>query len=177
MEKILLAIDGISPSRKVFRYAVHLCQRLKAELRVLQVIKPRHCAETFIKLREGAHQAKWLMEGSMIAATFAEAGEFEAAKDVLAEARKRVNQLLPESERAGVSYHVMTKSGYPSREIIRYVSQHRDVILAIYDSCQKNVSVRHGAVPEKVRQHLSIPLVVTVEPCDFENDHYFENDH
>ena len=39
MEKVLLAIDGIYPNRKILEYAVDLCKRIKAELNILQVIE------------------------------------------------------------------------------------------------------------------------------------------
>lgn len=164
MEKVLLAINGVKPSHKVFRYAVELCQRLKAELQVLQVISPGQYGEYLKKVRKGAHWAKHFIEDSMIAATFAEAGEYGTAKDIIVQARKNMNQLLPESERAGVPYHLTIKSGRPSKEIIRYVKEHRDVVLTIYDGAQDENPVRGMSVdrdvPRKIREHMSIPLVV-----------------
>ena len=39
MIKKLLAIDGITPDKKAFNYAVELCTRIKAELNILQIIR------------------------------------------------------------------------------------------------------------------------------------------
>lgn len=164
MEKVLLAINGVKPSQKVFRYALQLCQRLKAELRVLQVIRPGQYAEYLKRVKKNAGQARRLIEGTMMAATFAEAGEHGTAKDIMAQARKNINQLLPESERAGVRYHLTMKSGRPCDEIIRYVNEHRDVVLTIYDGepegdPKRPVPTEDRDVARKVWQHLPIPLV------------------
>lgn len=165
MQKVLLAVDGIKPTEKAFRYAVELCQRLCAELRVVQVIRPGQYNEYLKKIRKGAHRAKRFVENSMMAATFAEAGEHEMAKEIMARARKNIKQLLPESERAGISCHLTMASGRPGKEIIRYVNEHRDVVLMIYDTAPEEnsacgISAEEGDGPSEIKQHLSIPLVV-----------------
>ena len=53
MKKILLAVDGISPDPKAFRYAVELCKRIKAELNVFQIIDPGKYSEYLKKMRKG----------------------------------------------------------------------------------------------------------------------------
>ena len=113
MQKVLLAVDGIKPTEKVFRYAVELCQRLRAELRVVQVIRPGQYSQYLKKVRKGASRAKRFIENSMVAATFAEAGEHDMATELMAQARKNMQQLFPESERAGISCHMTMKSGCP----------------------------------------------------------------
>ena len=72
MQKVLLAIDGINPDRKVFEYAVQLCQRIKADLSVFQVINPRRYKEYLKTIRKRADNARKYIEGAMVAATFAE---------------------------------------------------------------------------------------------------------
>jgi nucleotide-binding universal stress UspA family protein len=165
MQKVLLAVDGIKPTEKAFRYAVELCQRLRAELRVVQVIRPGQCNKYLKKIRTGAYRAKCFIENSMVAATFAEAGEHEMAREIMALARKNVNRLLPESERAGVSCHLSMTSGRPGKEIVRYVKEHRDVVLTIYDTAPEENSARgiaaeEGDAPVEIKELLSIPLVV-----------------
>jgi hypothetical protein len=165
MQKVLLAINGISPSRKVFNYAVQLCRRLKAELCVLQVIEPRRYGECFKAIRGKACRAKHFLEGSMTAVTFAEAGEHETARDVMVEAGKNMNALLPETKKAGVLCHVTTKkSGWPSNEIVRYAMEHRDVVLTVYDGAgaanegSKSLTKEQDVAVE-IGQHLPTPLV------------------
>ena len=165
MEKVLLAIDGIKPTRSAFHYAVQLCQWLKAELNVLQIIGPGRYGEYIRKIRLKAKGAKDFIEGSMAAAAFAEAGEHDAAGAVMAEARKNLNELLPESERAGVPFHLSMKSGRPDREIPLYVREHRDVVLTIYDGSRRdgqdgNSATERNVVPREIKRNLSVPLVV-----------------
>jgi len=165
MEKVLLAIDGITPDRKVFGYAVQLCKRIKADLNVLQIIRPRNYTKYIKKIRERTNYARNYFEGSMIAATFAEAGEHDTANAIMAEARRNINKLLPESEKAGIQYQLTMKSGDPNKEIIEYVNAHRDVVLTIYDTSQKGhhetgIGKRNRPMAREMRQMLSVPLVV-----------------
>ena len=102
MQKVLLAIDGISPDHKIFDYAVQLCKRIKAELSVFQVINPRKYNEYLKTIRKSAGFARKYFENTMVAATFAEAGEHETAKEIMSAALENINRLLPESEKAGV---------------------------------------------------------------------------
>jgi nucleotide-binding universal stress UspA family protein len=165
MEKVLLAIDGMSPDRKVFCHAVQLCKRIKAELNVLQVIRPGNYSEYLKKVKGRTNQARRYIEGSLLAATFAEAGEHETAKEILAEASKNINQLLPESEKAGIPYSLTMKAGNPNKEIINYVKEHRDVVLTIYDTpgedCNKpGVTRKKKTAPREITRALSIPVVI-----------------
>jgi nucleotide-binding universal stress UspA family protein len=165
MQKVLLAVDGIKPTEKVFRYAVELCQRLSAELRVVQVIRPEQYNQYLKKIRQGASRARRFIENSMMAATFAEAGEHDMATEIMAEARKNIHKLFPESERAGISCHMTMRSGCPGEEIVRYVNEHRDVVLTIYDTApeentEAGIFAEDGDEPSDIKEHLSIPLVV-----------------
>ena len=165
MEKVLLAIDGISPSKQIFRYAVQLCQRIRAQLNVLQIISPQEPIEYLKKVRKGASHTSRYFERSMVAATFGEAGEHEMAKDLMAQALENLNQFLLESEEAGIQCQLTLKPGYPAKEILNYVKTHHDVVLAIYDGGEGD-NRRHGVsrekppVPREITQNLSIPLVV-----------------
>jgi hypothetical protein len=83
----------------------------------------------------------------------------------MARARKNIKRLLSESERAGISCHLTMASGRPGKEIIRYVNEHRDVVLMIYDTAVEEnsacgISAEEGDGPSEIKQHLSIPLVV-----------------
>jgi hypothetical protein len=164
MEKVLLAIDGITPSKKGVRYAVELCKRMKADLNVLQVI-----GQKYIKgLGERFNRARTFVEGSMIAAAFAEAGEHEMAKVIKEQAMNKINQFLPDSERNAVHCHLSVRSGQPEKEILHYVNDHRNIVLTIYDSPKQDMSdvraeSRTKHVPMRIRKKLSTPLVVISE--------------
>jgi nucleotide-binding universal stress UspA family protein len=164
MEKVLLAIDGMTPDRKVFRYAVALCKRIRAELSIFQIIRPQYYREYKKKIRKKGSLARKFIEGAMVATTFAEAGEHETALDIMAEASKEIKRFLQEPEEAGVHCHFSIKSGNPEKEIIDYVNDHRDVILTIYDASEPdvneaaNISLKENALAS-IRKDLSVPLV------------------
>lgn len=169
MKKVLLAVDGISPDQKAFRYAVELCKRIKAELNVFQIIDPCNYSEYLKKMRKGTGHARSYLESSMVAATFAEAGEHATAAEIMSEALKHIKRLLPESEKEGVECHFTMTSGAPDNKIIDYVNAHRDVVLTIYDSSgkggrQRDLAVKETPVFRKIKKALSIPLVV-VSTC------------
>ena len=165
MQKVLLAVDGIKPTDKAFRYAVELCQRLHAELRILQVIRPNHFGQYLKRIQRTVRFAKRYAEDSMAAVAFAEAGEHETAKEIMAEARRNMHKLMPESEEAGVPCHLTMKTGRPGQEIVRYVKKHRNVVLTIYDAATEensmlSITPAEGDGPLAIGKRLSVPLVM-----------------
>ncbi|UCD89799.1 MAG: universal stress protein [Desulfobacterales bacterium] len=164
MEKVLLAIDGATPDQKVFRYAIALCKQIRAELSIFQIIRPQYYREYIKKIRKKALLARTYIESSMVAATFAEAGEHETALDIVAEASKQIEHLLSESKKEGVHCHFSIKSGNPEKELIDYVNDHRDVVLTIFDASDSdvnrivNVSQKKNALA-KIKKDLPVPLV------------------
>jgi len=116
-------------------------------------------------VRGRAHQARRYIEGSLLAATFAEVGEYDTAQEVMAEALKNINRLLPESEKAGIPYSLTMKAGDPSKEIINYVKEHRDVVLTIYDTTgeehhKAGAMRKKKTAPRETTRALSIPVVI-----------------
>jgi hypothetical protein len=165
MEKVLLAIDGTNPDKKVFGYALQLCQRIKAELDVIWVMKPSKYKKYLKKAGQITGHASKYIEGSLVAATYAEASDHETAEAVMSEALKHLKQLLPEPDKAGVQYRLTMKAGNPKDEIVNYINGHREVILAIYDAPGEKrdhtmMANRHRSVLSELKQALSIPLVV-----------------
>ena len=165
MKKVLLAIDGITPDSKIFHYAVDLCKRMKAELKVFQIIRPQNYSKYLKELRQKADSARIYFQGSMMAAAFAEAGEHESAKEIMAEASEHIKGLMSESQKQGVQCHFSMKRGNPEKEIVDYVNYHRDVVLAIYNSSTENVD-KTGVLSKKknvitsIKEKLAVPLVV-----------------
>ena len=162
MKKVLLTIDGMTPDQKAFHYAVSLCKRISAELSIFQVIRPRHYRKYMNKIRKNALIAKKMVESSMVAATFAEAGEHDTALDMMAEGSKQIEHLLQESEKEGVHCRFSMTSGNPEKEIVDYVNGHRDVILTIYDALGDSGTVNlfeKKNTLSKIKRDLSVPLV------------------
>ena len=161
MEKVLLAIDGITPNKKAVLYAAELSKRIKADLHVLQVI-----GQKYLKgLGKRVSRARTFMEGSMMAAAFAEAGEHETARALKEEALNKINEFLPDSEKDAVHCHLSVRSGQPDKEILHYVNDHRNIVLTIYDAPDRDTNDTgdgHATshVPVRIRKHLSTPLVV-----------------
>lgn len=160
MEKVLLAVEGITPSKKAIRYAVELCKRIKADLNVLQVIGQKYMKHLGVRV----NRARDFVEGSMIGATFAEAGEPEMAMALKQQALQDINQFLPEAERDAVHCRLSVRSGPSDREIVNYVNEHRDIVLTIYDAPTEEaddgpIENKRGFVLRMGRR-LSTPLIV-----------------
>ena len=165
MEKILLAIDGAAPDRSTFSYAIGLCKRMGAELDILQILSPRNCRKYLKKLRKGARQARSVFEEAMVAVTFAEAGQHDMAEQLQMKACDNIDRLIPEPEKDSIDYRLTLISGNPDEEIVRYVCDHRDVVLTIYDPSGEQDAQeylpeeRRKAIPQ-IAQMLPTPLVL-----------------
>lgn len=162
MKKILLTIDGMTGDQKVFHYAISLCKRISAELSIFQVIRPQYYRKYIKKIRKNAMIAQKVLESTMAAATFAEAGEHETALDMMAEGSEQVEHLLKESEKAGVHCRFSIRSGNPEKEIVDYVNDHRDVILTIYDASGDSGAAdifEKKTTLANIKRSLSVPVV------------------
>ena len=168
MEKILLAIDGIATDSRIFNFAVALCKRMRASLEVLQILGPRNCKKYLKKVKQGARHARSVFEDAMVTATFAEAGQCDIAEQLKMQACENIDRLIPNSEKEGIDYHLSLKSGNADEEIVRYVCDHRDVVLTIYDAYgahdkQECASLIKMRVVRQIEQKLSTPLVIMRE--------------
>ena len=168
MEKILLAIDGIAPDSRIFNYAVALCKRMRAGLDVLQILGPRSCKKYLKKVKQSALNARSVFEDTMVAVTFAEAGQHDITGQLKMQVFENIDRLIPKSEKDGIDYHLTLKSGNADEEIVRYVCDHRDVVLTIYDACRaqdepERASVIKRNVVRQIGQKLSTPLVIMRE--------------
>jgi nucleotide-binding universal stress UspA family protein len=165
MKKVLLAIDGITPDSKTFLYAVELCKRIKAELKVFQIIRPQNYSKYLKEIRRKTNYTRMYIQGSMAAAAFAEAGEHESAKEIMAQASEQIKRLLSESQKQGVHCHFSMKRGNPEKEIVDYVNLHRDVVLTVYNSSAEDVgktdilSKKKNAITS-IKEKLAVPLVI-----------------
>ena len=165
MQKVLLVIDGITPDQKAVHYAVELCKSIKADLQVLQIINPLTYGRYLKNMGDRINQARRLVETSMVAATFAEAGEHVIARAIKEQTLKKFDQLVPEPERSSVHCHLSLKSGASDSEIVNYVNDHRDIVLTIYDAPKEEtkdtiIEPKTRGTPKRISQRLSTPLVV-----------------
>jgi len=165
MEKILLAIDGSAPDNRIFSFAVALCKRMRTGLDVLQIIGLGRCKKHLKQVRRGTRHARSVFENAMVAATFAEAGHHDIAGQLKMQACKNLERSIPNPEKDGIDYHLTLKSGNADEEIVRYVSDHRDVVLTIYAASatadqQAGESAIKKNVVRQIGQKLSTPLVI-----------------
>jgi len=165
LKKILLAIEGTAPDRDTLSYAVALCKRMRAGLEILQILSPRSYRSYLEKVKRGARHAKNTFEDAMVAVTFAEAGQHDFVEQMREQACANLDRLIPGPERDGLEYHLTLKPGNPDDEIVRYVCDHRDVVLTIYDACgaKDEQPCRPGKKRDKIpaiAQKLPTPLVL-----------------
>jgi hypothetical protein len=165
LKKILLAIEGVAPDRSTFSYAVALCKRMRAGLEILQILSPQTYRSYLEKVKRGARHAKNAFENAMVAVTFAEAGQHDIVEQMRIQARDNLDRLIPRPEREGLEYHLTLKPGNPDDEILRYVYDHRDVILTIYDAAgirdeQECRSDKKRSEIQAIAQKLPTPLVL-----------------
>jgi hypothetical protein len=109
--------------------------------------------------------AKNAFENAMVAVTFAEAGQHDIVEQMRIQARDNLDRLIPRPEREGLEYHLTLKPGNPDDEILRYVYDHRDVILTIYDAAgirdeQECRSDKKRSEIQAIAQKLPTPLVL-----------------
>ncbi len=166
MKKVLLVIDGMAPRQDIFDYALQFCQRMKAQLSILQIVDIQR--ECMAKVRKGASRARNYFEKIMMAQTFAEANAPDIAAEILSRARANTEKLIPEIAKAGVPNAYEILSGDLGRETVDYVNRHKDIVLTILDARKETVS-RTGddgkcePVSAVINRRISVPLVVAKE--------------
>jgi len=171
MQKILLAIDGMFPSKQMVEYAVDLCRRIRLELNILHIIDTGGCGDPLKKFQQQVQQTRERFENSMMAAAFAESGDHDTAKALMDRASANFSRLLSEEERAAIDYRVKIKAGGTDRTILDYVSHNHDIVLAIYDGSAgpetdeapakpETCFDEHRQIADRLQKQLSVPLVV-----------------
>jgi len=168
MKKVLLAIDGLTPDQKAFQYAVGLCQRIRVELNIFQVIRPAVFKKYRDSLRRKGLMVRRLFEETMVAVTYAEADEHATARDMLARASQESRRLLQVSEKAGVPCHFSVRAGTPDQEIVDYVKSHRDIVMTIYDAAVTGGREDVGQSGKKrtlkrINKDLGIPVITVAQ--------------
>ena len=165
MKTILLAVDGMAAHKNALDYALNLCAPVCAELDILQIIRPRRgYADSLSKFKKSIYRARDLVEGAMVTATYAEAAAPEMAKAVRATAENQLKRLIPSGIDTTVEYNCIVTGEDPDAVLKRYVDEHRNIILTIYDSLRfgrKTTAIHEPAkkLASNLLSRLSIPLV------------------
>lgn len=167
MKKILLVIDGVTPDKRTFRYAVQLCKEINAELNVLQIIRQKKPVSCRLCVCQKTGPAD-VQAGN---------GGYETSGIESSSASERIRRFLPESEYEGVRCRVIVKSGNPDQEIVNYIDTHWDVVIAVYDS-PTEVFGKAGLKFKKTAirgwaKNLTVPMVTVREKRLFLTTKYF----
>ena len=164
MKKVLLAIDGLRPARYLFSYSLQFCRRMRAELVILQIVNPAACRNFLKGFKFRLDKAQHILENTMTAATMAEAGEAELAREYLEAGRQNIEKHFPEDKSMEVACRLEQKVGDPEQEIYAYLEKHPEIVMAIFDSdrtAKQRDSAKHGRhLWERVPSELGIPLVM-----------------
>ncbi len=165
MAKVLLALDGDMPAEKALKYAASLCRRMSAGLAVLHIVRDE-AKGSFAKAKSAMKKIKMQFEGAMLAATYAESGEHDTAKRIIETTRKRIAEYVEKEEISGMEYIPVTGKKEPPAEIMRYVSENSDVVVAVYARCKpagkgtKKAGSDKSVMPGSILEDLDVPLVV-----------------
>ena len=164
MKTILLAVEGLSLDRKVLGYAMNLCNPVRAGLDVLQIIRPLGQRKGLGGLRQRIQRARAAFDAAMIAATYAEAGVPELSVTAQRQALGKIREIRPQGMDTAIDYHCVVTGENPDSVVKRYVEEHRNLVMAIYDTFR--TKKRSGADPAAATpvapgllHGLSIPLV------------------
>jgi len=164
MKTILLAVDGMAAHKITLDYALGLCDPVRAGLDILQIIRPHGYSAGLSRFKKSIYRARDLVEDTMVTATYAQAGAPELAESLRTEAERRLKRLIPADLKTAVDYHCVVTGENADAVLTRYVDQHRNIILAVFDSLR--FGRKTTSMPEPARglvsgllNKLSIPLV------------------
>jgi hypothetical protein len=164
MKTILLAVDGMTPDKNALDYALNLCNPIRAGLDILQIIRPLGSLSILSKIKKGVSRTRDMVEDAMVTATYAQAGAPELAETLQAKAERRLKRLIPTGINTAMDYHCIVTTKDPDFVLKNYLDEHRNVILAIYDSIRlasasKSSKVLQKSALSSVLDKLTIPLV------------------
>lgn len=165
MKRILFAVEGMTPDKKALNYALTLCNPIRAGLDILQIMRPLGRAADFDKLKNRVRRTRDAFENAMVAATYAEAGAPELEGILEHEAMSKFKSLLPSDIDTAVDYHCIVTGEDPDAVVKRYVDEHRNIILAVYDTLRagpKNAAepATRNTMLSGLLSNLTIPLVL-----------------
>lgn len=169
MSTVLLAVNGPIPDANTLQYALDLCRRIQADLKVLQIIQSKEVGAFFRKFKEVADKARYFFEGSMAATAFAEMGEFESARQLMEEAEHNMQNMLPQNGETGIQSELVMIAGKSEEVIVNYVQENKDIVLAVYDcvedkNAKKKSKRQISREVQALTKKMAIPVVIVPVP-------------
>ena len=133
MKYVLYASDSLRPRQKIFEHTVNLCVQMTSYLHILQLINPNKFRQLLTSARAKLEMAHRMFETSMSAATYAQAGSSELARQCLQEGEKGLDDLRRKAEKEGVHAEFSQRIGPPAWELIDFLRKRPDMIMAVLD--------------------------------------------
>jgi len=160
MKQILLAINGDIPTKTVFQYSVDLCNRIRAELNILQFIKSGSLTRRLTDTHKKVGRLGKFLEDSFAGVAFAEAGSFSMADEMLSGVSDPLRELIKNSQ-TRVPFKVAFSHESLETELSSYIDQHQDIVLTIFDPATdiRKHPQKYLATMAQIKKKLCIPLV------------------
>jgi len=137
-QTVLLVIEGETPDEGTFNYAMRLCQRIRGEIDILQIIDRTDNANDYDLL------SRRMSLGST-----------------------RIVTLMQRLERENVPFKITIRIGDLNQKLFNYAKRHRDVAVVVLDSPKAKAASKRGSgwsgLAESLSRELSIPLVTVFE--------------
>jgi hypothetical protein len=164
MKYVLYAVDKLRPSHNFFQHTVDLCAEITSCLCVLQLIHPHKFRYLLSAAKSKLEMAHQIFETSMSAATYAQAGSSELARQCLLEGGKRLNELRNVAQRKGVHVEAVQRIGHPAQEVLDFLNERPQVILAVLDVDDTLAEEERGAGSMKmlstIPYRIGIPILL-----------------
>jgi len=148
LKKVLYPTDFSEASLEALKYAVSFARSCHAKLILMHVINEKIYSEGLSLARVSAPEA--------------------LGQEMAAEASRQLKMLIPAEERTGLDIEMVTLSGSPFAEIIRYAKE-KDVDMIVIGTAGRS-GVEHmmfGSTAEKVVRKAHCP-VLSVKPANAE---------
>ena len=133
MKYVLYASDSLRPRQKIFDHTVNLCTHMTSYLYILQLINPHKFGQLLSSARAKLEKAHRIFETSMSAATYAQAGSSELARQCLQEGEMGLDDLRRKADKEGVYVEFSQRIGPPAWELIDFLRKRPDMIMAVLD--------------------------------------------
>ena len=166
MKHVLFITDTLRPRREVFEHTVHMCAEMTSRLQVLQVINPKRCRQLLSSTQTRLERMQNMMEAHMCAATYAQAGAFDLARECLRHGQEGLAELQPLAERTGIGMHWTQRVGAPVHEISAFLDERPNIVMAVFDAV--DIHSQRGAknslrkLRKTISYQMGIPLTIPI---------------
>ncbi len=137
-QTVLLVIEGETPDEGTFNYAIKLCQRIEAEIDILQIIDRNDNSNDYDLL------SRRMSLGST-----------------------HIVNLLQRLERENIPFKITIRIGDVNQKLFNYAKRHKDVAVVVLDSPRAKAAPKSdrgwSGLAESLSRQLSIPLVTVFD--------------